>query len=180
MQLWSVHTLQQSMQTMKWKKLSMPNWTQSYPQFTHLTSSTFLVTLTLEWSVQLWSETTEKNAVDMCNTITILLHTKCAEHDLIIVNTIFRQKQKFKVSWQHPRSSFTLVTKDVFYTKTLTGADDFWTNHCLICFKNWLSIWLKRRLGHCKAIKRFNIYKVQDPAARAEFQQCFAKEFPMK
>lgn len=34
----------------------------------------------------------------------VLLLSKCVEHNLIITNTIFRQKNKLKTSWMHPCS----------------------------------------------------------------------------
>ena len=34
----------------------------------------------------------------------LLLLSKCAEHKLCITNTAFRQADKFKTTWMHPRS----------------------------------------------------------------------------
>jgi len=34
----------------------------------------------------------------------VLLLSKCAQHQLAITGTLFRQKDKYKTTWQHPRS----------------------------------------------------------------------------
>ena len=34
-----------------------------------------------------------------------LLLSICAEHKLVIINTIFRQSNKYKTAWKHPRSN---------------------------------------------------------------------------
>ncbi|KAJ4926044.1 hypothetical protein JOQ06_008228 [Pogonophryne albipinna] len=52
----------------------------------------------------LWRGTLGREGVGNTNSNGILLLTKCSEHNLVITNTLFRQKTKFKTSWMHPRS----------------------------------------------------------------------------
>ncbi|KAJ3584268.1 hypothetical protein NHX12_014764 [Muraenolepis orangiensis] len=52
----------------------------------------------------LWRGTLGREGVGNTNSNGILLLTKCSEHNLVITNTLFRQKNKFKTSWMHPRS----------------------------------------------------------------------------
>ncbi|XP_076032947.1 uncharacterized protein LOC143020415 [Oratosquilla oratoria] len=68
--------------------------------------------------------------------------TTCADHNLVITNTIFRQKTRFKTSWRHPRSGhwhlldYVIVRArdiaDVRITRSMINADDCWTDHRLI------------------------------------------------
>ena len=65
----------------------------------------------------------------------------CAEHKLVIMNTIFRQSDKYKTTWKHPRSNHWLLfyyiivraqdRTDVYMTRTLRGADS-WIDHFLV------------------------------------------------
>lgn len=52
----------------------------------------------------LWSSMLGREGVGNTNSNGILLLTKCSEHNLVITNTLFHQKTKFKTSWMHPRS----------------------------------------------------------------------------
>ena len=71
----------------------------------------------------------------------LLLLSKCAEHELCITNTVFRQSDKFKTTWMHPRSKqwhlidYIIVgqrdLRDVCITRALRGAE-CWTDHRLI------------------------------------------------
>lgn len=71
------------------------------------------------------------------NSNKILLLTKCVEHDLIITNTMFHQKNKYKTSWEYPQfKEWHLIDyiivhardhEDVYIAKAKTDADDCWT-----------------------------------------------------
>ena len=52
----------------------------------------------------IWPGVIGKNGIGNMNDNGQLLLSKCAEHDLVITNTIFRQRDKFKGTWRHPRS----------------------------------------------------------------------------
>ncbi|KAJ3606704.1 hypothetical protein NHX12_026223 [Muraenolepis orangiensis] len=90
----------------------------------------------------LWRGTLGREGVGNTNSNGILLLTKCSEHNLVITNTLFRQKNKFKTSWMHPRSKlwhlidYVIVRskdrRDVLNTRAMTSADDCWTDHRLI------------------------------------------------
>ncbi|KAJ4947020.1 hypothetical protein JOQ06_009062 [Pogonophryne albipinna] len=80
----------------------------------------------------LWRGTLGREGVGNTNSNGILLLTKCSEHNLVITNTLFRQKTKFKTSWMHPRSKlwhlidYVIVRskdrRDVLNTRAMTSA----------------------------------------------------------
>ena len=69
-----------------------------------------------------------------------LLLSKCAQHQLAITGTLFRQKEKYKTTWQHPRSKHWYLLdhilvrqcdiQDVHSTRVMRGAE-CWTDHRL-------------------------------------------------
>ncbi len=128
---------------------------------------------------EVWPNTIGKEGVGNCNSNGLLLLTTCREHNLIITNTLFRQKDKFKTSWQHPRSrhwhliDYIIVRcndrKDVLLTRSMTSADDCWTDHRLIRSKIAISIAPRRRLQKKNPRRKFNTTYLQDPLLQVEF-----------
>ncbi|KYO24070.1 hypothetical protein Y1Q_0004649 [Alligator mississippiensis] len=53
---------------------------------------------------EIWSRTISKNGIGKANANGILLLTKCAQHGLIVTNTIFCQKDQLKTTLKHLRS----------------------------------------------------------------------------
>ena len=77
------------------------------------------------------------------------LFSLCAEHQLVIANTIFQMKNRLKTTWQHPRSKhwhlldYVIVRqkdrKDVLTTRVMRRAE-CWTDHLMIRSKLLISI----------------------------------------
>uniref|UniRef100_UPI00398F61E8 uncharacterized protein isoform X1 n=1 Tax=Pristiophorus japonicus TaxID=55135 RepID=UPI00398F61E8 len=118
-----------------------------------------------------------REGVGKANSSDTLLLTKCREHKLIITNTLFRQRNKYKAAWQHPRSKhwhlldYVIVRardrRDVHITRAMTGADDCWTDHRLIPSIIDINIAPKQRGQQKQCRKNGNTGALRDPAKRA-------------
>jgi exonuclease III len=88
-----------------------------------------------------WKGVLGPHGVGKANSNGLLLLSMCAEHRLCITNTTFRQADKYKTTWMHPRSKqwhlidYIIVrqrdTKDVRITRVMRGAE-CWTDHRLV------------------------------------------------
>ena len=54
---------------------------------------------------QTWEGVIGSKCVGKCNSNGLLLLRKCAEHELLITNTVFRLSTRRKTSWMHPCSN---------------------------------------------------------------------------
>nr|XP_025035794.1 craniofacial development protein 2-like [Pelodiscus sinensis] len=113
------------------------------------------------------------------NSNNLLLLSKCAEHDLLITNTVFGMANKYKTTWMHPRSKqwhmidYVIVRqrdiRDVLITRAMREAE-CWTDHRLVCtiFKIHIA------QHHPKLPKlirtAFNITRLQQPSHLRKFQ----------
>ena len=90
-----------------------------------------------------------RTVLEKLNENGLRLLTLCSEYQLVITNTLFQLKNKFKTSWQHPRSKhwplldYIIVRqadrKEVRVTRAMRGAD-CWTDHRLIRAKFTLEL----------------------------------------
>ena len=73
----------------------------------------------------------------------------CADHQLVITNTIFQMKNRLKTTWQHPHSKLCQLLdyviirqkdrKYVLTTRVMRGAE-CWTDHLMVRSKLLISI----------------------------------------
>ncbi|KAL2090150.1 hypothetical protein ACEWY4_014838 [Coilia grayii] len=132
---------------------------------------------------QLWSGTLGKEGVGNVNSNGTLLLSKCAEHELIITNTLFRQRNRFKTSWMHPRSKcwhlidYVIVRardrKDVNITRAMTCADDCWTDHRLIRSIMNIQLQPKKRTQKKQTRPKFNTDSLGDINKTRKHQDWF-------
>lgn len=88
-----------------------------------------------------WEGVLGRHGVGKVNDNSLLLLSKCAEHGLCITNTLFKMADKYKTTWQQPRSKhwhmidFIVVRqhdiRDVRVTRAKRGAE-CWTDHRLV------------------------------------------------
>ena len=119
------------------------------------------------------------HGVGNCNSNGTKLLTFCTENDLVVTNTIFQQKDKYKCTWMHPRSKhwhlidYILIRqrdrKDIHSVRTMRGAD-CWTDHRLVRAKLNLIVRPKVRKISSPLPKRLNVDKLKSPIIQTEFQ----------
>ncbi|XP_062834399.1 uncharacterized protein LOC134298378 [Anolis carolinensis] len=136
----------------------------------------------------LWPGIIGKYGVGNSNSNGILLLTKCGEHNLVITNTLFHQKNKLKISWKHPRSKHWHLLdyviarardrRDVLLTRAMTGADDCWTDHRLIQSTMAIKIVPQCRLQGRKTRRKMNTQALLEPSKRALLQTTLKDHLP--
>ena len=125
---------------------------------------------------QTWEGVIGSEGVGKCNGL--LLLRKCAEHELLITNTVFRLPTRRKTTWMHPRSKHWHLTdyvivrrkdrQDVRVTKTMCGAD-CWTDHRLVVSKLNQRIQPLRWPQGKKLPKKLDVSKLKQDSKRQAF-----------
>ena len=102
-----------------------------------------------------WPLVMGKHGIGKCNYNGELLLALCSEFELIVTNTMFKQKEECKTIWMHPRSRHWhmidfIITRcrdkmDIHSTRVMRGAN-CWTDHQMLR-KKWLSEYDKSTAG---------------------------------
>ena len=82
-----------------------------------------------------------KHGIRKCNSNGELLLALCSEFELIVTNTMFKQKDEGKTTWMHPRSGHWhlidfIITRcrekmGIYSTRAMRGAN-CWTDHQML------------------------------------------------
>ena len=88
-----------------------------------------------------WPLVMGKHGIGRCNSNGELLLALCSEFELIVTNTMFKQKDERKTTWMHPRSRHWhmidfIITRcrdkmDIHCTRVMRGAN-CWTDHQML------------------------------------------------
>ena len=127
-----------------------------------------------------WKGVIGPHGVGKQNSNGLLLLSKCAEHMLCITNTIYRQADKYKTTWMHPRSKqwhmidYIIVRQrdlqDVHITRALRGAE-CWTDHRLVRAVLQIHIAPTQRKRPKVVRAAFNSARLRHPFYRQRFQE---------
>ena len=127
-----------------------------------------------------WPLVMGKHGIGKCNSNGELLLALCSEFELIVTNTMFKQKDERKTTWMHPRSRHWhvidfIITRcrnkmDIHSTRTMRRAN-CWTDHQMLRSKMAFRIRQKHnRQGTSKPTK-LNTAKLSTTSHRESFEQ---------
>ena len=128
-----------------------------------------------------WPLVMGKHGIGKCNSNGDFLLALCSEFELILMNTMFKQKDERKTTWMHPRSrhwhmiDFVItrcrVKMDIHSTRAMRGAY-CWTHHQLLTSKVAFRIRQKHnRQGTSKPTKLNKAKQLTTISHRVSFQQ---------
>lgn len=126
-----------------------------------------------------WDRVIGCHSVGNMNSNGLLLLQLCTQHELVLTNTLFQQPNKYKTTWQHPRSKhwhmldYIVVRQrdvsDVHITRALRGSG-VWSDHNLVRSKVLLQparVGSKRKPRSCR---RYDIQQLSDPDKLRSYQ----------
>ena len=127
-----------------------------------------------------WRKVIGKHGVGMENANGNRLLSFCAEHKLVITNTVFQQCDKYKTTWMHQRSKrwhlidYVIVRqKDVSDVKITRAVipTTIWSDHRLVRSKIEMKITPQIRASRGVTRKRLNLQALESDSVKTELVQ---------
>ena len=125
----------------------------------------------------LWDGAIGNHGTGNMNSSGLRLLTLCAEHELVITNTIYQQSDKYKNTWKHPRSGHWhmldyIITRkkdasDVVITRVMRGAE-CWTDHRMVRSK--LKIQVRPPIRRQPPKRKLNCAALENSETRTLFR----------
>ena len=123
-----------------------------------------------------------QHGVGKLNSNGLMLLQFCTEFNLLVSNTIFKQKDTRKFTWMHPQSKkwhlldYILIRQrdrnDLNIVRVCPSAQ-CWTDHRLVRGKFKLNLKKKCKMKNINLPKRINVKKLNDPDIRNDFSNSF-------
>ncbi|KYO27652.1 hypothetical protein Y1Q_0005217 [Alligator mississippiensis] len=124
---------------------------------------------------------TTKPGVELsADTNGILLLTKCAQHSLIVMNTVFCQKDWLKTMWRHQRLEhwhfldYIIIQgrnlRDVLVMRAMKGSEDCWMDHRLVRSVMNIRLAPRHQKTQKAAQRQLNVTALKDPGQWEKFQ----------
>ncbi|KAK2188889.1 hypothetical protein NP493_120g00037 [Ridgeia piscesae] len=127
-----------------------------------------------------WLLVMGKHGIGKCNSNGELLLAMCSEFELIVTNTMFKQKNERKTTWMHPRSRhwymIDFIIKrcrdkmDIHSTRAMRGAN-CWTDHRMLKSKVAFRIRQKHNRQGASKPTKLNTAKLSTISHRESFVQ---------
>ena len=121
-----------------------------------------------------------KHGIGKCNSNVEFLLAMCSDFELVVTNTMFKQKDERKTTWMHPRSRHWhmidfIITRcrdkmDIHSTRVMRGAN-CWTEHQMLRSKVAFRIRQKHNRQGTSTLTKLNIAKLSTTSHRESFEQ---------
>ena len=100
--------------------------------------------------------------------------TKCTQHNLLIANTLFQTKNRYKGTWQYPRSKRWhqidfIITKSrdrKEKARAIIGTDSYLTDHRLVKCEIMIT---PRKKRFQTRVKKVDVASLQNPITQEQF-----------